>query len=270
MPYPTLSQALGKDSGGRYFVGPNGRIPKGFTDPSNDDEATTYVVLVGPDGVTPIVTSAGIKIAAGQSIGISGGAAHDAPSTSNPLVMGGKAASGVPAAVSAGDAVQAFIDLLGQFAMVLRGSTGGQILPDTALLADNTTNPTLTKIQSFLMMYDGAAWDMLRGTSANGIAVDVTRKALTDLVASAPTSTSVGTASAAAVALNANRKGLVLINMSANTISFGLDGNAAVLNSGITLKVNQNWVMDEYTFTTGAIAAIASGAASTLAIQEFS
>jgi hypothetical protein len=43
-----------------------------------------------------------------------------------------------------------------------------------------------------------------------------------------------------------------------------------VLNSGITLSANGgSFVMDEYTFATGAINAIAGGAASNLAIQEF-
>jgi hypothetical protein len=89
------------------------------------------------------------------------------------------------------------------------------------------------------------------------------------LLASAPTAASVGVASAQAVAANANRRGLVLINTSVNDISIGL-GAAAVLNSGITLKPNGVFEMDEYTFNTGAIFAIAAGAASNLAVQETS
>lgn len=101
--------------------------------------------------------------------------------------------------------------------------------------------------------------------SASAASVVSTKTALTG---SAPTAGSVGVASGALVAANASRKGLVLTNTSANTVSFGLDGNAAVLNSGITLRPQQSWTMTEYTFTTGAIAAIASGAASNVAIQE--
>lgn len=88
------------------------------------------------------------------------------------------------------------------------------------------------------------------------------------LTGSAPTAATVGTSSAQAVATNANRKGLVLTNLSGNTISFGL-GAAAVLNNGITLTPFGIWVMDEYTFTTQAINAIASAAGSALAVQEF-
>lgn len=84
---------------------------------------------------------------------------------------------------------------------------------------------------------------------------------------SAPTSASVGTSSAQAVASNSNRKGLILTNVSANTISLGI-GQTAVLNDGITLVPWGVWVMDEYTFTTAAINAIAAAASSDLAIQE--
>lgn len=88
------------------------------------------------------------------------------------------------------------------------------------------------------------------------------------LTASSPTSASVGVASAQAVASNSNRKGLVLTNTSTNNISFGI-GATAVLNSGITLIPGGVWSMDEYNFATGAINAIAGGASSNLAIQEF-
>lgn len=92
--------------------------------------------------------------------------------------------------------------------------------------------------------------------------------ARTSLTAASPTAATVGIASAQAVASNVSRKGLTLINTSINTISFGI-GVAAVLNSGHTLYPGGNWVLDQYTFTTGAINAIASAASSNLSIQEF-
>lgn len=91
----------------------------------------------------------------------------------------------------------------------------------------------------------------------------------TDLTPAAPSAVSVGVASGVAVAANANRRGLKLINTSNATISLGL-GNAAVLNSGITLVPYGVFNMDEYDFDLGAINAIASAAASNLAIQEYS
>ena len=100
-----------------------------------------------------------------------------------------------------------------------------------------------------------------------GSTINVSSKSA--LTAAAPASASVGTSSAQALASNGSRKGAVFVNRSANTISLAI-GAAAVLNSGITLTPNGTWVMDDYTFATGAINAIASAASSTLSIQEFS
>ena len=89
------------------------------------------------------------------------------------------------------------------------------------------------------------------------------------LTASAPTSASVGVASAQALAANTSRTGLIMVNTSANRISLGL-GATAVLDSGISLAASGGaWTMGREDFTTAAINAIASAAASNLAIQEF-
>lgn len=90
----------------------------------------------------------------------------------------------------------------------------------------------------------------------------------TALSASSPAATSVGVTSAQAVASNAARKGLILINTSSSTISLGF-GAAAVLNSGVTLLPGDSFSMNEYSFFTGTINAIALGVGSNLAIQEF-
>ncbi len=91
----------------------------------------------------------------------------------------------------------------------------------------------------------------------------------TPLTGSAPTFATVGVTSALAVASNANRKGLVLINTSSNNISLGIGTNPAVLNSGITLTPNGVYVADEYIYFTSAVNAIAGGASSNLTVQEF-
>lgn len=99
----------------------------------------------------------------------------------------------------------------------------------------------------------------------SAVPVTKTKVALTP---SGPTNASVGVATASAVAANANRKGLVITNTSVNTVSLGM-GAAAVLNSGITLYPGGVFVMDDYTFTTVVINAIASAAASNISVQEF-
>ena len=90
-----------------------------------------------------------------------------------------------------------------------------------------------------------------------------------DLTAAAPDDHTVTTSSTVALAVNANRKGCIIINVGSVKVSLGLDGNAAVLNRGITLSANGAWTMGEYDFTTGEIQAIADTGGSTLAIQEF-
>ncbi len=88
------------------------------------------------------------------------------------------------------------------------------------------------------------------------------------LVAAAPTSASVGVVSAQILATNSSRRGLVLTNLSNATISVGF-GSAAVLNAGVTLMPGGTFVMDSFMFSRAAVNTIASAAASTLAIQEY-
>lgn len=82
--------------------------------------------------------------------------------------------------------------------------------------------------------------------------------------ANAPAAASVGVATAQALAANSDRTKVILTNTSDNDISLGI-GSAAVLYSGITLYTGG--VHIEY--STQAINAIASGAASNLGIQEY-
>lgn len=89
----------------------------------------------------------------------------------------------------------------------------------------------------------------------------------TPLTPSSPTFATVGASSSEILASNTNRKGLIIINTSSNNVSFGL-GVDAVLYSGITLTPYGTWVMDDYTFTTSSIKAIASVGSTNVAIQE--
>lgn len=91
------------------------------------------------------------------------------------------------------------------------------------------------------------------------------------IVMAAPAAVSVGVASGVAVAANANRKFLYLHNTDATkTISLGFDGNAAVLLSGVTMAPGEwrAFHAPGEAPTTGAVAAISSGAATNMAVQE--
>jgi len=101
--------------------------------------------------------------------------------------------------------------------------------------------------------------------SQSGTWIVNTKNALTS---NSPTAVSVGITSAQAVAVNSGRKGLVLTNTGPGNVSLGF-GATAVLNSGITLYPGGTFNMDEYSFTTVVINAIASVASSNLGIQEW-
>lgn len=88
------------------------------------------------------------------------------------------------------------------------------------------------------------------------------------LTVNAPFTVSVGVTSTTFLASNASRKGMCTVNTSNATVSYAV-GTAAVLNSGITLYPGGTWCMDEYSFATGQINAIASAAASGVSGQEF-
>lgn len=90
----------------------------------------------------------------------------------------------------------------------------------------------------------------------------------TPVTANAPTSFSVGVASAQALAANASRDGLMLMNVSNKTISCAF-GATAVLNTGLTLYPGGTYSMDQHSLSTAALNCIAGGAASVLSIQEF-
>ena len=114
-----------------------------------------------------------------------------------------------------------------------------------------------------------SVWDSVNNWLKVQVQGTVTVSSKTALTANAPTTATVGVASAEALASNASRKGLIIVNTSANRVSFGI-GATAVLDSGVTLTgQGTSWSMDEYDFATGAINAIASAASSVISIQEF-
>lgn len=129
-------------------------------------------------------------------------------------------------------------------------------------LGDGTTAATIKPASTAAASTDTA---VVVSLSPNNLTIVSTK---TPLTANSPATATVGVTSAQALAANSARKGLVIFNESANTVSIGI-GATAVLSSGITLFPGGVWFMDEYTMTTAAINAIASAASSAISIQEF-
>ena len=113
-----------------------------------------------------------------------------------------------------------------------------------------------------------ASFPVVLSSDQSAVPVSGTVATKTDLAPSSPALASVGVASAPAVAANAIRKGLSATNTSNNRVSLGF-GATAVLDSGVTLYPGDSFIMDEYSFDTGVVNAIASSAGSNLAIQEY-
>lgn len=82
------------------------------------------------------------------------------------------------------------------------------------------------------------------------------------------TSVSVGVASGLALAANANAKYRAFCNDSSNIIYLAFDGGDAVVGKGIRLNANGGSVMFDRYVPTGAVTAIATGAASNLTVTE--
>jgi len=126
-------------------------------------------------------------------------------------------------------------------------------------------------LQSVLTDTLGNQAVLVKDTSGNSInsqsgALNVNTK--TPLVYSTPTTASVGTTSTLILAANSARLGLYLSNTSLQQISLGFDGHAAAYQYGITLFPGEKFWMDEYSFSTGAIYAITTGAATYIGVQE--
>ena len=97
-----------------------------------------------------------------------------------------------------------------------------EVLQTAVVAADATANPTVPGYLAYNLGWNGATWDRLKSSAANGLQVDVTR--------SAPDATATGALSAAgtnvALALSGQSSGLItLAGIWAGTIAFeGFDG----------------------------------------------
>lgn len=157
-----------------------------------------------------------------------------------------------------------------QKTQVVDGSGNVSPAADTAArsqfqrITDGTNTATVKAASTAAVASDTALVVAISPNSAGAI---VSTK--TDLTPAAPTAVSVGITSASAVSANANRKGLSIVNTSINRVSLGF-GQTAVLNSGVTLFPGGVFTMDEYSFDTAVVNAIASVASSNISIQEYS
>ena len=133
------------------------------------------VTICDPDGTPAEVSNNGLKVDVGDNIELTVGdvvkAEQDTPEELKVLVHG-HSDGGVYYPLQCNTDGKLTLDPASSINM------SGLVLSDTellspALLADNTANPTITQISSYPMVYDGSTWDRMRGTSADGLLVNL-------------------------------------------------------------------------------------------------
>lgn len=137
----------------------------------------------------------------------------------------------------------------------------------TAKTADFDTSGGTDTVQMFGIALPSATGAAAGGTATNPLGVQMVAP-ITALTASSPATYTVTTSSAQAIASNASRKGLHIVNVGNGWTYLGI-GATAVLSSGIALAPNGgSYEMVDRYLTTSAINAIGAFA-STLSIQEW-
>jgi hypothetical protein len=145
--------------------------------------------ILVPLALLVLVLGAGSYFSAGTQThinSIQGMAAHDATAAGNPLRMGGKASTGLPAAVANGDAVDAYFDLNGRQVVVVGSafqasvdtfSPGANATVDGLLthrFAPNGTNAALSNTTQTVKASAGRLYGYeLRNTNASVMFVHV-------------------------------------------------------------------------------------------------
>lgn len=141
-------------------------------------------------------------------------------------------------------------------------------LPAAAALGDATANPTVPAVGAFMQLWNGASWDRLPGTTANGADVDVTR--MSALVAGTATIGSVEVLGLAAngtrPALRMEADGTVIISGTVTTTlgsSTAAIGSVQVINGAGGLAVNVQDGGNSLTVDNAALAVTGGGVEAT-------
>lgn len=165
------------------------------------------------------------------------------------------------------------VDINGNLKVYIVGAAGGSTdteLPTAALLADDTANPTAPAVGAFNMVYDGATWDRLRGTAADGMLVnlgannDVT---VTGTVAVTQSGSWILSANSGVdigdVTIN-NASGASAVNIQDGGNSITIDGSITTVTTVTTVSTLTsitNWgnVVDNAAFTDGTTRVLMAG-----------
>jgi hypothetical protein len=226
-------------------------------------------------------TKTGVLDGSGNAISSSGGALYTAAFIWQPsslsYIHASADASGNLNVTAAGASATVNVSQFGGSNVVTGTGASGAGIPrvtvanDSSVIVSQATAANLNATVTGTVTANAGtgSFTVAQATASNlNATVTGTISTKTALTANSPTFATVGVTSAQALASNSSRKGLILTNTSTGNISLGF-GATAVLNSGITLYPGGTFNLDEYSFTTAAVNAIAANASSNLAIQEW-
>jgi Ni,Fe-hydrogenase maturation factor len=257
-----LAQALSTDVNGRANVNVVDELPAGTNNIGDVDIAS------GPTGAAALEAQ--------------GTAADGAAAVGNPVQIGGVDGGGLAQALSTDAKGRANVNVVD--ALPAGGNNIGDV--DVASVIPGTGATNLGKAEDAVhadgdvgvmplsvrrdadtpMAADGDYAPIQ--TDADGKVKVAGEVSTAPLTWAAPTFATVGVASGAALAANANRKGAVFVNDSANLIYLGI-GAAASVGRGIRLnRQGGSYEMNATNLSTQVVNAIATGAGSNLCVHE--
>ena len=134
------------------------------------------VTIIDEDGFPAEVTSNGLKVDVGSNIELTVGdvvtAKQDDPSELKVLLYGEESVGGYTHGIRTNSDGKITLDPASVVNMTGLVYADTELKP-SAVLEDDTVNPTITQISSYPMVYDGSTWDRMRGTSADGLLVNL-------------------------------------------------------------------------------------------------
>lgn len=140
--------------------------------PNADEFGSQRVVITDP--------ATGVEFGTG-ALPVQGTVAHDAVDAGNPLLLGGRAVTGIPADVQDGDRVRLFVDERGVAAVKLVSPTDGNDVDNNQLNADGlaaTLRTLVTLAAQYL--FNGTTWDRRRNNAVVAVRASAALTATTD------------------------------------------------------------------------------------------
>lgn len=120
--------------------------------------------------VSVLANGVEVTTAAPMPVASSGSTANDSPVTANPVVVGLRAETTTPTAVSDGDAVYGWGTTFGALYIAMVQNSGADATSNAALICPPTEGSAAPKLQTMAgFLFNGTTWDRQRGDVNGGV-----------------------------------------------------------------------------------------------------